>query len=394
MPRIPHLHGLLVLGAAQGAVVFEQVLIPHDKMGGLPCHTGPDIHPGSRRHVGRHCARHAKRARENHRGPRQRPRGISRQSDRRRLALFHDRLDQVVEGQAQAALGMLHDHGRRAGVLSRVVVVEPKVQHAFEVCQPMPSVPLQFGPSPPCDRDAVAPAQIGNVQAAGPAGGIHRLLVKVAVLHKLMARQQGQQHLQRLGKAGGLRHMVRADAVQTNVERVEPRPGVDQHRKRLDFVVQLHAGQADLTDACRVAARRLDVQRDEAKVAHGNLIGMAEGRPGSLQIDPGRRQTAARPTSIMKVYVGHGPERPIEPGHPNPRHQGRRATSDGAAIVGHLPARCNRFAASVRPRCIDDRMPSGSPDQIPRLQCSHVPGQTTLPRGPTPSPAAIMQIYP
>lgn len=73
-------------------------------------------------------------------------------------------------------LGVLRNHCGCAGVLARVMVVEPEVQLPLEVGQPVPAIPLQLGPCPPCDRDAVA-HQVGSVDATGPTGGIHRLLV-------------------------------------------------------------------------------------------------------------------------------------------------------------------------------------------------------------------------
>ena len=155
-------------------------------------------------------------------------------------------------------LGVLRNHCGCAGVLARVMVVEPEVQLPLEVGQPVPAIPLQLGPCPPCDRDAVA-HQVGSVDATGPTGGIHRLLVEIAVLDKVVLRQQGQKNPQGVCKPGCLRDMIRTDAVEPDVEWIEPGAGIDQHRECLDLVIGLHAGQTDLADACDIAACRFHI---------------------------------------------------------------------------------------------------------------------------------------
>ena len=244
------------------------------------------------------------------------------------------------------ALGMLHDHRRRPGVLARVVVVKAEVQHAFEVGQPVPAVPSQLRPCPPCNRDAVAPQQVGDVDAVAPAGGIHRLPVKVAVLDKPVLRQQGQKDRQGIVEPGRLRHVVRTDAVQPDVERCEPGAGIDQHRECHDLVVGLHAGKTDLADAGRVVAGRLHIQRDEAEASLRDLFGMVEMRSVRGVVGPGgwergtiRRLLTARST-ILAAF-----RKPISKCHSHPLFSLSSTVPEARSKVRPLPARRNLHCA-------------------------------------------------
>ena len=164
-------------------------------------------------------------------------------------------------------LSMQHNHRCGAGVFARIMMVELQVQRALEVFQPMSAIALQLGPSPSRDLDAIAPAQIRGVDATETAGGIHCLLVEVAVLDEVVTRQQWQQSGQGVREAGRIRHMIWANAVELDVERVKPGAGIDQHGEGLDLVVGLDAGQADLADAGGITASGFDIQRDEAEAA-------------------------------------------------------------------------------------------------------------------------------
>lgn len=164
-------------------------------------------------------------------------------------------------------LGVQHNQCSCAGIFACIMVVELKVQRSLEVRQSVPAVTLQFRPCPSRDLDAVGPAQVRGVDAAKTAGGIHCLLVEVAMLDEMVARQQREQSIQGVREPRCIRHMVRANAVELDVEGVEPGAGIDQHGEGLDLVVGLNAGQADLADAGGITASGFDIQRDEAEAA-------------------------------------------------------------------------------------------------------------------------------
>ena len=74
--------------------------------------------------------------------------------------------------------------------------------------------------------------------------------------------------------------MIRADSVKLDVERVKSGAGIDKHEKRLNLIVGLHAGQADLADAGDIAAGGFNIQRDEAKTAVRHPVSVGECWPG------------------------------------------------------------------------------------------------------------------
>lgn len=156
-----------------------------------------------------------------------------------------------------------------ARILSRVVVSEIKVQNLLEVAQTMPAIPLKFRPCPPCNFDTVRPAKIRGVSSIGTAGGVHGLLVEIAVLDQMVARQNWKQLVQHLIKSRGARNMIRANPVQPDVERIKIRAGFHQCRVGINPVIRPDAGQPDLANAGGVCACGFHVQRNEAKVAFG-----------------------------------------------------------------------------------------------------------------------------
>lgn len=128
-----------------------------------------------------------------------------------------------------------------------------------------------------------------------------------------MGVQDRRQHLDGLVEAGCIGDMVGAYPVQPDVERIEAHARIDQHREGLDPVIGLHAGDADLADAGRVAAGGLDVDRDEPEVTGWDPGRMA--KVGPVRRGGGhRRQGFGIATGIGLLGAGTV-EQPTEHGH-------------------------------------------------------------------------------
>ena len=214
------------------------------------------------------------------------------------------------------SFGVQHDHCGGSGVLACIVVVELEVQRAFQIRQPVASVPLQLRPSAPGNRDAVAPAKVRGGDAAETTGCIHSLLVEVAMLDELMICQQLQKRLQRIRKTGCIRDMIRADSVQLDIERVKPCAWIDQHREGLDLVVVLNTGQANLTYAGSIAAGGFNVQRDKAKTAIWHLVRVGESRSGRRADDFWRPVFGSSWLGLVSLRrFGSAAEQPVKKCH-------------------------------------------------------------------------------
>lgn len=174
--------------------------------------------------------------------------------------------------------GMQHDQRGGAGVFACVVMVELKIQCTLEVRQPVSAIALQLGPCPPRDPNTVVPAQVWDVDAAEAAGGIHSLLVEIAVLDEVMAGQQRKQRVQRVREPGRIRNMIWTNAVELDVERIKSGSRIYQRGKRLDLIVWLDAGQADLAYAGCITACGFDIQRNEPETALWHARSVSESR--------------------------------------------------------------------------------------------------------------------
>ena len=72
-----------------------------------------------------------------------------------------------------------------------------------------------------------------------------------------------------LRKSRGLRHCLGANAVEFGVKGVKPLFGVNILGPAFDPAIRIDAGKPNLTDARDIAAGRLDIKRDKAKLAFG-----------------------------------------------------------------------------------------------------------------------------
>ena len=141
-----------------------------------------------------------------------------------------------------------------------------------------------------------------------------------------MRVEERHQHLDGIREAGRILDMVGADPVQPDVERIEAHARIDQHREGLDPVTLVHAGDADLADAGRIAAGGLDVDRDEPEATGGDAVRMAEA--GSARRVGGHRCQPFGIGTGIRMLEGGAVEQPVEHGHgntlpQNPTTQGR-----------------------------------------------------------------------
>lgn len=101
-------------------------------------------------------------------------------------------LGDFIKRHSQMRLGMQHNQGRRAGILTGVMMVETQIQDLFQIGKTMPAIAFQFRPSAAGNPDAIAPAEGRRLKAQKTMRGGDGLFVKIAVLNEMVAGKQRQ----------------------------------------------------------------------------------------------------------------------------------------------------------------------------------------------------------
>ena len=186
MARVAHFLCLAVLAALYMTSKHGQVVVAHDQVGCLFRHARFHFHAKPGREVCRLFARNAQAAGEHCDRTGEWPGGICRRQRLCRKPAFCYGEDQFVKRYGQPGFGMEHYESCGAGIFTGIVMVKVQVESALEVREPVTAVPLQLGPCPPRNRDAVAPAKVWLGDAAETTGCVYGLLVEIAVLDEMM----------------------------------------------------------------------------------------------------------------------------------------------------------------------------------------------------------------
>ena len=124
----------------------------------------------------------------------------------------------------------------------------------------------QIGPSVTCDSNAVEPTSVDRWNPCLGAGRPQRRPVEIRMGDSDTASQVGRDHAVQPGIVRLATHMLRTDAVEPRIERVEPVLRIDQALIGQNFPPPREADNANLADAGRSLVGGFDVHDDEIEV--------------------------------------------------------------------------------------------------------------------------------